>query len=85
MPDKKPGGWLRPLTTEGFCKEVTGISYPLLTNTYHGGRGSVTNACDREGAVGPGHGKRAVPGILARGFQGIFLGTCQRAPAGTKP
>ena len=28
--------------SEGFCKEVTGISYPLLTNTYHGGRGSVS-------------------------------------------
>jgi hypothetical protein len=28
----------------GFVREVTGISYPLLTNTYHECRGSVSNA-----------------------------------------
>ena len=39
--DQKARHRAAPLTNTGFLLEATGISYPLLTNTYHEGRGSV--------------------------------------------
>src|SRR5579864_8247200 len=52
-----------------FLVEVTGISYPLLTFTYHGSRGSVSSAL-----LSPqrpeNHGRRLRPGFSQELLQG---------------
>jgi hypothetical protein len=52
LADSKPGTELRQSSTWASAWKLTGISYPLLTNTYHEGRGSDQSRAHQQALVG---------------------------------